>query len=488
MVPAQGMPSRNQGALGTGFQACAIVLSLVKWPMTDFDRKDPRLDVDLRAATAELRVLRTALESAREEARKANVSAHRAERALEKAQAREDAQKRLARELGKKYKAAEKKYKAAEKLLKEYDRVTSTIAWKLYSPFDRALHRARSRWDRRARRPKPTLGPESSTSANLERATNSLEDDGYQTEIIGNEGHQLNSAEQVKGVEFTELDGGTEPSAFIELSSTKTACLSTSVEPDLSPLRALLPRGRIAVVLHLYYPELWPEFRDALRAMPEPFDLFVTLTAGYSDQAADWIRVSYPSAQIITLENRGRDILPFVTLINSGVLFRYELVCKLHTKRSIQRNPGDTWRRDLVAGVLADPGYVERVLRAFAADPKLGGVVGNEFYRRERDWSRHMQRVNELCSRIGVATVTEEAGCPGYPAGSIYWIRASLLRPIADLGLTAAEFEPEPLPRDGYKTWTTSCLVDAIERLIGQICSETGMYIAEGKAIGSVRL
>jgi hypothetical protein len=29
VVPAQGMPSRNQGALGTGFQACAIVLSLV---------------------------------------------------------------------------------------------------------------------------------------------------------------------------------------------------------------------------------------------------------------------------------------------------------------------------------------------------------------------------------------------------------------------------------------------------------------------------
>ena len=290
--------------------------------------------------------------------------------------------------------------------------------------------------------------------------------------------------EQVEvGERLTDAEGKSEP-IDVSGSSTKAALLPTYQGPDLNSLSGLTPRGRIAVVLHLYYPELWSEFRDALGAIPEPFDLFVTLTAGYSDQAADWIRVDHPSAQIVTLENRGRDILPFVTLINSRVLFNYELVCKLHAKRSIQRNPGDTWRRDLVAGVLANADYVGRVLAAFDTDPQLGVVVGDDFLRKERDWSRHVQRINELCKRIGMAAVTDETGYPGYPAGSIYWIRSSLLRPIADLKLTVGEFEPEPLPRDGYKSWTTSCLVDAIERLVGCLCREAGMYIGTSSILG----
>ena len=247
---------------------------------------------------------------------------------------------------------------------------------------------------------------------------------GSEGRTIGNEEHAraLNSVEQVEvGERLTDAEGKSEP-IDVSGSSTKAALLPTYQGPDLNSLSGLTPRGRIAVVLHLYYPELWSEFRDALGAIPEPFDLFVTLTAGYSDQAADWIRVDHPSAQIVTLENRGRDILPFVTLINSRVLFNYELVCKLHAKRSIQRNPGDTWRRDLVAGVLADADYVGRVLAAFDTDPQLGVVVGDEFLRQERDWSRHVHRINELCDRMGMAAVTDETGCPGYPAGSIYWI------------------------------------------------------------------
>lgn len=443
--------------------------------MADLDRiQDPLRPIEVRAAAAELFVLRTALEIARDEVRRASVSARQAERALSR--------KREA------LKESQKKCKAAEKSLKkysdEYNRITSTLVWKIYSPFDRAVCRARFLFRRRARPLDSNL--EGEWTSDLQVSTPvEQRDDGQEGRANGNTEGAIESNSEGKlgvGEGLTAVEITPESINFEEGLSIRENPPSYRV-PDLSSLRALSPRGRIAVVLHLYYPELWSEFRDALGAIPESFDLFVSLTAGYSDQAADWIRVSYPSAQIITLENRGRDILPFVTLINSGVLFHYDLVCKLHSKRSMDIDRGDTWRRELLDGVLSDADYVGRVLTAFDSDPELGAVVGDRCLRKERDWSRHVQRINELCNRIGMAAVTDETGCPGYPAGSIYWIRSSLLRPIARLGLTAADFEPEPQPRDGYKSWTTSGLVDAIERLVGCLCCEAGMYIAESGAL-----
>jgi Rhamnan synthesis protein F len=437
------------------------------WVMTNLDRiQDEARPIETRAAAAELLVLRTALEIARDEVRRASVSARQAERALRHKQ---------------------KKCEALKKYKDEYNRITSTLVWKIYSPFDRALCRARLLFRLRARGPFRRRArhldskSEGEWTSDLRVSAPVEHRDGHEERVNGNDDGAmgLNSEGKVgvgEGLAATEIP---ESTAFDEELSIRGSPPSYHV-PDLSSLRGLLPRGRIAVVLHLYYPELWSEFRDALGAIPESFDLFVTLTVGYSDQAADWIRVSYPSAQIITLENRGRDILPFITLINSGVLLNYELVCKLHTKRTVGRGDGDMWRRDLVAGVLSDSDFVRRVLAAFDKDPQLGIVVSDGSLRKDpKNWLRHLQRINELSARIGMPVIKNDDLYPGFPAGSIYWIRASLLRSIANLHLADADFEPEPLPRDG-------CMAHVIERLVGWVCHETGMRIAESGAITGV--
>jgi Rhamnan synthesis protein F len=359
--------------------------------MADFDRShDPRLQVELRSAAAELLVLRRALEAARDEARNANVSACRAETALDRQRA--SMEKALARERARTAEAKRsthewrKRCKSAEK---EYNRVTSTLVWRIYSRFDRALHRAHSILRRRRLDPRSESGwasdlPKTFT-ANLHHAIEPFDDVGHEDGINGNEERALKRSVEKDDVGTILSEAENKHSTNFSRVSTRAVSSSTSQVPDLSSLRAMTPRGRIAVVLHLYYPELWPEFRDALSSISEPSDLFVTLTAGYSDDALDWIRADYPSAQIITLENRGRDILPFVVLINSGLLFRYELICKLHTKRSIQgagtgrRSNGNAWRRDLLDGVLSDADYVGRVLTAFDTDPELGYAVASGF-------------------------------------------------------------------------------------------------------------
>ena len=53
--------------------------------------------------------------------------------------------------------------------------------------------------------------------------------------------------------------------------------------PDLFRLRGFQPSGRIAVVIHVYYPEVAGELLSALGEIEEPFDLFMSLVEGHSE-------------------------------------------------------------------------------------------------------------------------------------------------------------------------------------------------------------
>ena len=118
-------------------------------------------------------------------------------------------------------------------------------------------------------------------------------------------------------------------------------------------LRTSKPRGRIAVVIHVYYEDLWPELSDAIANIEEVFDLFVTVTESCSEEFREKLAKTWPFAYVLIVKNFGRDILPFLSLVRTQILFRYELVCKLHTKRSHWHEDGENWRKDLIGGVLA---------------------------------------------------------------------------------------------------------------------------------------
>jgi lipopolysaccharide biosynthesis protein len=228
--------------------------------------------------------------------------------------------------------------------------------------------------------------------------------------------------------------------------------------------------GHIAVVLHLHYTDVWPEFAQAVRLLPEPADLYVTLH-GRDLKLEDAIKSEFPHAKIFQFENRGRDVLPFVALVNSGLLFGYELICKLHSKKSAYRNDGDAWRKALVSGILRDRGSIAAILDAFRKHPDLGVVVadGQIFGQNPSHWLGNIPGIRRFGDRIGLGSIPQGALFPG---GSMYWIRPFLLRQLAALRLTTEEFDPEPIPRDG----TTAHVV---ERLIGMICFDAGMQLKE---------
>ena len=235
--------------------------------------------------------------------------------------------------------------------------------------------------------------------------------------------------------------------------------------------------GRIAVVLHLHYVDLWPELRDKILNISEPFDLFVSLhdNSTAEDTSAP-IYEDFPFARVLKFENRGRDVLPFVAMVNAGLLRGYEVVCKIHTKKSL-RSPadGNDWRRALVGGILGTQTLVRDILDAYDLNRHLGLVAadGQLFGSRLNHWAWNLQKLAQLGQRIGITTIPDEARFVG---GTMFWIRASLLQRIEALNLTSDDFETEPIGVDGT-------MAHAVERMFGLVAYDAGMQVCESSAL-----
>ncbi|MCP4071985.1 MAG: hypothetical protein GY742_09640 [Hyphomicrobiales bacterium] len=70
------------------------------------------------------------------------------------------------------------------------------------------------------------------------------------------------------------------------------------------------PRSKpkeIAVVVHLHYNNLWPEFAEKLPDFPVDFDLLVTITK-QNELLAEQIERQFAGATVEKIGNKGRDI------------------------------------------------------------------------------------------------------------------------------------------------------------------------------------
>jgi Rhamnan synthesis protein F len=128
----------------------------------------------------------------------------------------------------------------------------------------------------------------------------------------------------------------------------------------------------VAVVAHIYYEDTWPDIAGALKGLTLPFDLIVTTVAG-RERLIESVRRSYPRAQVEIMENRGRDIGPFLVLLERGRLDGYRYICKIHGKKSIdggrETYMGVLWRRRLLFDLFGGAARCKRRHRHVCARP-----------------------------------------------------------------------------------------------------------------------
>ena len=213
------------------------------------------------------------------------------------------------------------------------------------------------------------------------------------------------------------------------------------------------PGLRLAVAAHAYYPELLPEILACRNVLPPGTRLLVTVPREKERPAAAQL-AGVPDAMLFPVVNRGRDIGPFVSLLNAGLLNPYDAVLKLHTKRSPQLRDGETRRRLLFTLLAGEPHATARALSAFT-DPGVGMVGWRSAFRTARPyWMANEARVAALARAMDAG----DAARLGFFEGSMFWFRPAALRRIRQLGLQPADFEAEAGQLDGT-------LHHALERL-----------------------
>lgn len=231
--------------------------------------------------------------------------------------------------------------------------------------------------------------------------------------------------------------------------------------PVLRAGQDMRPAAPFAIVVHLYYHELWDEMAAYIRRQTFDFDLFVSVVRFREEsELPDRIRAEFPDARVFEIPNHGRDIFPFVHLVNSGLLGSYRAVCKIHTKKSPHREDGDHWRNHLIDGILGQPDQTRARLDRFLQRRDAAfWVADGQFFNDIKWWGSNAANTRALLARLELPM---DDGQLSFPAGSMYWMKPLMIDMIRGMRLTYGDFATEQAQVDGTPA-------HAMERALGYL-------------------
>jgi len=245
-----------------------------------------------------------------------------------------------------------------------------------------------------------------------------------------------------------------------------------SLDADYGLDRLTAFPSKIAIVIHLFYPDIWMELKRLLKQIDLDFDLFITSPKFvYSRVLSDVVR-SFPKASVSLVENRGRDILPFIKLLQTGALNSYDFVCKLHTKRSPHRQDGKMWRERLYESLIGNSAQVSSIIDYFNLHPAVGVIgpadqlirSGNLYYH-----GSNRETVERIKVQLGLNPSDLELP---FFAGSMFWFRPKTFTPLLDLQIGEPDFAPEAGQMDGT-------MAHALERMPAIFAKTVGLDYAD---------
>ena len=248
-------------------------------------------------------------------------------------------------------------------------------------------------------------------------------------------------------------------------------------------LKTLCKKQTIGVFLHLYYPDLAPEFATAIARVPEPKRIHIsTDTAEKAAVIAEAFAAGGRTPDVRVFPNRGFDIGPFLVGFREEI-GRYDVLLRLHGKKSTQLGEaaGTAWRRELVESLIGDEARIKAILQAFRRWPQLGMVYPAhweglyQLYDSPIAIGSNLTQMAELLHRYAVPL---PANFPiEFPSGSMFWCRPKALAPWLRFQFTWESFdETREVARD-------ASLAHALERLFLFGCGLEGLTWARADAV-----
>ena len=225
-------------------------------------------------------------------------------------------------------------------------------------------------------------------------------------------------------------------------------------------------KTKLAVVVHLYYPDLWPVIQSKLEQISEPFDLFVSVQAKDRNISLERAGTNHKKTNIVVLPNRGRDVLPFLVILKEiKKAKQYEYILKIHSKKSPHRKDGNSWFNDLLGQLI--PRSTSGIIRVL--NDKDTGIVGPEDH--VVSLSRYMGDNRNKLRTVLLQISNDNEDLVGeifqnldkYPffGGTMFWCRLDFIDSILKSGITPSDFNAE-------KGQVDSTTAHALERATGK--------------------
>jgi lipopolysaccharide biosynthesis protein len=228
---------------------------------------------------------------------------------------------------------------------------------------------------------------------------------------------------------------------------------------------------KTAIVLHLYYQDLWPEFKEKiLPVLSDDTHLYVSINERneYTEDIEKY------SKEVFLVENRGMDFGPFVFIYNKIRSLNYKYIVKLHGKKSLHSpGLGDYWRTTLVNSIINSADHFYHIINFMENDSDIFMASSSEFYYdTDRESINHPNRLAALSfiNKVRNFTNSGEHGC--FFAGSMFIVTTNYLEKLfanADLIELYEQFEL------GY---SMDSFAHGMERVIGYgVIKNNGKYL-----------
>jgi lipopolysaccharide biosynthesis protein len=215
---------------------------------------------------------------------------------------------------------------------------------------------------------------------------------------------------------------------------------------------------KTAIILHLYYQDLWEEFKEKLSPiLSDNVHLYVTVHDNQTEYYEDILQTA---TDVFMVENRGLDVAPFIFSYNKIKDKGYANVLKLHSKKSLHTpNVGDSWRQSLYFPIVEHYNDLQEQVQQVDTPWMLG--VGAYYHDMLIEPKYHPNKlaakpyIDKACKLLQI----EDEG--SFFAGTMFMISTSYLQLLlnsVDLEYLYGLFE------EGY---TRDSLAHGMERVLG---------------------
>jgi hypothetical protein len=262
---------------------------------------------------------------------------------------------------------------------------------------------------------------------------------------------------------------------------------------DLKSLKPKLDNSNknVAVLLHLFYIELWDEFKVKIDKMDTKHHIFVNLVKdSYDENTLNEFKEKIEKLDNVTVlisDNIGLDIGGTLFLLqyilDNDLEFDYML--KIHSKKSIHsgrdkkranewQRSGQEWRDQLTSPIMGDGDIINNVLSLFGSSKEIG-IIGsnlNILSSKHMYAMRNINYIHDYTKRFNIKYPIQELR---FVAGTMFWARFDLFKKyftmIKPIEIIAELEEGAFTDADGEKR------THALERVFGLMALGNNMHI-----------